>query len=817
MNVSVPAILRKLILITVPFFFAYSVQAQILPSSTPEVDSIAFAKVRARMDSIRQYRPTVGLVLSGGGALGLAHLGVIRCIEELGIPVDVVTGTSMGGLVAGIYALGYKHDQLDSLVRAVNWPVMMSDDIPNKYLGYQLKKYRERFLIRVPWKYDAEDLLARYKRERLADKLAQEAGHGTTDVLKDAVSRMGIGMPDGILFGLNVRNLLSSISVGYQDSLSFSELPIPYASVATDMYAMKPKYWTKGNITSALRSTMAIPFYFRAVREGGEVLVDGGMRDNYPADLAQAMGADIIIGSEIFSKRTIDQLSSPVDLLMRTITLMSSYTMESAKQLITLDIHHNLTGYNMMSFDDKSVDKVINKGYENALEYKESLQVIAAAVSGKEEPKVVHHAPAINLAQAKVRVQDVRFTGIAEGERNKILQKIDFPKDGLYDRRVIERMLNRIYGTNAFEAITYRLEGSGEPYTLVFDCQKGQVNDAAVGIRADSDEFVAAILHLGLGTRRLGGPRLAVDMKLGTNPSLYVDGSYKFKSGIPTFGLTFRNRLINMMTQDGVSGVSDKLFTMAGDLYIADSRMTFGSMKAGLTAEMDPYEHYLSRAEEWKGYDMQSYWLSAFANLKLDTFDDSYFPTKGFSFSLDGRYVFKGYSIDLDPSYEHPVEDLVTPGGQVPGYFSGMASLEGACTFGQWFTIHPKVYLGWYSAKTDYLNPKHVVSVGGFMPNRYSEHQMPFFGLPSANRQCLPVSGMAQLDLRFRLSPKNFFTVRSGAFRNCNAFNEFFSGAPIYAFGAEYARQAIVGPLKISVQWCNVLGVSAYASVGFDF
>ena len=92
------------------------------------------------MDSIRQYRPTVGLVLAGGGARGMAHIGVIRYLEELGIPVDVVTGTSMGGLVGGFYALGYDHFQMDSLVRSISWPVMMSDNIPSRYLSYSSRK-----------------------------------------------------------------------------------------------------------------------------------------------------------------------------------------------------------------------------------------------------------------------------------------------------------------------------------------------------------------------------------------------------------------------------------------------------------------------------------------------------------------------------------------------------------------------------------------------------------------------------------------------------------------------------------------------------
>ena len=120
----------------------------------------------------------------------------------------------------------------------------------------------------------------------------------------------------------------------------------------------------------------------------------------------------------------------------------------------------------------------------------------------------------------------VRFTGITEEEQGRILHHTRYPKDGLYDRAVVERLLNDIYGTNAFESITYHMEGHEEPYTLVFDCQKGQTNDFALGLRADTDETVAVALHYGLGTRRLAGPRMTADLKLGTNPALEIDGCF---------------------------------------------------------------------------------------------------------------------------------------------------------------------------------------------------------------------------------------------------------------------------------------------------
>ena len=801
-------------------------QAQILESANPAADSAAFARVRERMDSIRQYRPTVGLVLAGGGARGLAHLGVIKYLEELGIPVDVVTGTSMGGLVGGLYAMGYTHDQLDSLVRAIDWPVMMSDNIPNTNISYRLRKYRDRFVIRIPFHYDDEDLEERFRRERLVDKLGEEAGHGSNDMLKEAVTKMGIGMPDGYLFGLNVRDMLSSVSVGYQDSLSFAELPIPYACVATDMYTMTPKYWTSGSLPDAMRSTMAIPFYFRAVRTEGAVLLDGGMRNNFPVDLAKEMGADIIIGSEMSVPRQLDELNSPVDLLFQTITLLSRETAGPAREMVDFEVYHELKGYNMLSFDDKSVDDIINQGYQNALANKESFEAVAALVAGKAVPTVRRPAPAVNLAQKKVRVGSIRFEGITQQELRAVLHPKDYPKDMEFDREKVERLLNKIYGSNVFESVTYHLEGREEPYVLVFDCQKGQVNDFAIGVRADTDETVALALHLGLGTRRLMGPRFTADLKLGTNPALTLDFSRKFAKGIPTIGVDFRTRL--MRTNIGWdNSVEERLWSIAADVYLEDSRMTRGTFRVGLTAEMDPYEQYLSYGETWKDWDWKSYWLSAFANFKFDTFDDGYFPTRGVRLTLKGRYNFAGYSIDLDKNYAVLEEDpALTEGGRVPCYISTLASVEAAFSIGNHFTILPKLYAAWYQPfgvnimsylARDYMNMKHTTMLGGFMPDRYTEFQIPFFLWPANTRNSSPYTAMAQLDLRYCFARKNYVSVRSGVLVRGDELRDFAENYKYWAFGAEYARQTPVGPLRLAAQWGRIGGFSVYAAIGFDF
>ena len=789
--------------------------SQILPSATPEADSIAFAKVRARMDSIRRYRPTVGLVLTGGGAKGLAHLGIIKCLEELGIPVDLVTGTSMGGLVGGLYAMGYSPEQLDSLVRDIQWPVMLSDDVPDAFLSYKLRKYRERSLLRIPFDYDDKDLANRIKKERQFEKLAAGSDNGSSDMLSESIKKMGLGLPDGLLYGLNVRNVLSSVSVGYQDSISFADLPIPFSCVATDLYTLAPKYWTSGSITDALRSTMAIPFFFRAVRKNNEILLDGGMRNNYPVDIAREMGADIVIGSDVTTPRELDDLTSATDFVFQTITLLSSSTDAKAKEMLDIEVHHELNGYNMLSFDDKSVDDIIRQGYENTLGSKEALQAIAELVACDTKPEVSHPAPAVNISQTSVRVDTILFRGIQDKERRLILHSKDYSSNGIYDRAKVELLLNKIYGTNAFEAVSYHLEGTSEPYSLVFDCQKGQVSEIAAVIHADTDEYVYAAVNLGLGTRRLSGPRLSIDLKLGSNPALVVDGFLRSRVGIPTIGLVSRTRLINTSYGYGADK-DDKLLKSALDFYLEDTRIRFGSMRVGVTAEMDPYEKYVSTELYWKGWDWKSYWLSTFANLKIDLFDDGYFPTKGFRLAVDGRYVFKGYSIDLDPYYSLPGE-TTTADGKVPGYVVASASLQGAFTFGKSFTVLPGAHFGFMSTDPNLINPYHNVAVGGFVPDRYTEHQIPFFGIPVGYRSCDELLYVLQLDLRYRFLRKNYITARCGFFESQHSFKDLFRTLPFYAVGAEYARQTILGPLRAAAQWNNFSGFNIYASIGFDF
>lgn len=812
-----------LLLICVCLPTVLSAQYRIIaPSVNPTEDSLAVARVRAKMDSIRQYRPTVAVVLGGGGARGMAHLGVLRYLEEMGIPVDMVGGTSMGGLVSGLYSLGFGAEYLDSLVRAIDWTVMMSDKIPDSFQTYKVRRNKERFALTVPFHYDDEDMRSRIAKQTRFNKNYEQSDTRTGDMSQEMMAKIGMGLPDGFLFGYNVRNTLSSVTVGYQDSLAFDQLPVPFFCVATDMLSMNEKNWTAGSLVDAMRSTMAIPGYFRPVRIEGMVLVDGGTRNNFPVDIAKAMGADIVIGSEMPTPRTLADLGGLANLIMQNITLMSVDICEANRKNTDILLQHELKGYTMLSFDSKSVEDIIAQGYAKAVENKEAFEKIAKRVGARPDAPAQKRRQAIDLAKQKVRVGEIRYEGVTEKESQYIISPALLPRDGMYGREEIEGILSALYGTKAFESVTYRVSGAEEPYTLIFDCQKGQTSEAGVGLHVDLDEAIYLGAHLGIGTRRLSGLRFASELKIGQVSQLDLDLSYKPLAQLPVIGVAWKNSYRNFsyridddaqartFSKARYNGVNTRV-----EVYAEDAHMIYGNVRFGAAYDMEPYENYLDDQLHWEGWDLRSRWFSTFASLRYDTFNESYFPTRGFRLKLDTRYVFDGYSIYLEDKGMEAGEHYE---GEVPPYSVGTAHASVALPLGRVVVLQPSVYFGWQTEQPGHMNFIHTLAAGGTLAGRYIDNQIPFFGFSQGFYVCDSFAATAQMDVRFRLNHKNFLTVRGGVFQDKDKLADLVR-APLsaYAFGAEFGQKTIIGPMKIGAQWCNKTGFSVALSVGFDF
>lgn len=285
-------------------------------------------------------RPRIGLVLEGGGARGLAHVGVIRWLEEHHIPVDYVAGTSMGGLVGGMYAAGQSPTDLRALVKATNWNDVLAGQIPYRELSFRRKEDREQYPNRFEFGL-----------------------------------KQGVQFPSGFNAGHQVGLILDRVALPYTDLKSFDDLPIPFRCVATDLVSGQAKVFDRGSLAEALRATMSIPGFFTPVRRNNTLYVDGGLLDNLPVDVARNMGADIVIAIHLRTEAyDAKAAASSFGILSRSVSLLIArnemLSMEKANLVVTADVtNYNLNDYNQF-------EAIEAKGYEAASAQEKMLSML---------------------------------------------------------------------------------------------------------------------------------------------------------------------------------------------------------------------------------------------------------------------------------------------------------------------------------------------------------------------------------------------------------------------------------------------------------
>lgn len=359
-------------------------------------------------------RPKIGLVLAGGGARGLAHIGVIKALEARHIPIDYIAGTSMGALIGGLYAAGLPIDQIEQFVTRVDWEQTFNDDP---------KRYYQSF---------------RRKQQQFGYYIKGEVG------MHDWTFRL----PNGLIQGQKQDVLLESLLLNAAPSENFDKLPIPFRAVATDIATGQSVVLKEGNLSQALRASMSVPGIFAPVKIGKHLLVDGGITDNTPIDVVRKMGADIVIVSDIHDERAQrDKLKSFVDITNQLITGLTLNN--SLQQLSTLTkkdvlICPDLTGFTSTDFDKSTL--FIERGEQAATAHEDALKKLA--LPEPYSPPNEHRSHSLLVKTIELDNQ----TGIANGViLHYIHQKIDQP----LDRTRLETDLSYLYGLGFFKNVSY--------------------------------------------------------------------------------------------------------------------------------------------------------------------------------------------------------------------------------------------------------------------------------------------------------------------------------------------------------------------------
>lgn len=767
----------------------------------PKADSVAVVQMRQRMESIRKHRPTVALVLSGGGAKGAAHIGVIRYIESLGIPVDMVLGTSMGGLIGGLYSLGYTTDQMDTLIRNIDWKWAFSDELSREYISYTDAKYKEKYMISIPFYYEKDYYKMKVADEYRFDPVRRHAAlhigadneHGS-EMFK---SNLLGSLPSGYIYGQNVSNLISSLTIGYQDSLDFKDFPIPYVCVAADMVSGKAKVWHSGKMNTAMRSTMSIPGIFAPVRVDGMVLVDGGLRDNYPTSLAREMGADIIIGVDLSqARKTYLEVNNLGDIIGQGIDMLGRDAFDRNVDVPDVKIKPMLSEYNMMSFNPVSIDTMIVRGYEAAAAQDSLLREVAARTAGKYSP--MPKKPALGMTADSLVIANVDIRGVLPREKELLKDRLHLKYGQKISMDDLDHIVAQIYGTQAYDYVTYELLGKDEPFDLVINCKKGPIHQFGLGVRADTEEIVSVLLNIGLNAHKLHGHMFDLTAKISANPYVNLHWSYDMPK-IPTLNGSVSVRWTDLgLLNFGNNRLSFNYLSAKQELYLSNIKWKQVDVKGGLRNEIVSVRNIKSQMPgDYDSKLLGNDFVSAFIDAGTYTFDDGYFPTRGVDAGLSYTWTFTGF-----PNRFHNFHTLtadakvVIPAGDIFAFIP---------SFNFRFLLGKDIPIPYFNA------------VGGSLASRYVDQQMPFVGVThlSAMKNILTVF---RTDFRFRLARNHYMKAIVNYARDSDSFKDYGKGLGYFGAAAEYSFDTIFGPLSANVHWSNMTGkVGFYISAGYNF
>ena len=744
--------------------------------------------LQAQFDTIRPPRLKVGVVLGGGGAKGAAHIGVLKYIEEMGIPVDYVAGTSMGSIIGGFYALGYTPDELKELISGMNWSEYIGNKIDRPMMSHEMRQRNSTLLLQVPFSHESL-------------------------VSHDPNSKFISQLPSAYVNNSSLINLFNDLCVGYQEEMDFNDLPIPFACVATDMITGEEVVLRSGSMPTAMRASMAIPGVFSPVAIGDKILVDGGLVNNFPADVLREMGADIIIGIEVTSTKdvTANDLKSLPQVFARLLVTSTSAKRIENRAMCDVHIIPDISGFGMLSFTPAAIDTLVGRGYRQAGKFHDQLLSVKKAVdasAGYPVSKKLHAPHAKNLVEDAVLIRSITINNVSNRDSRWLIRKGGLKVGNRYLENDIEHAMKVYRGTGCFDEISYQVKESdsihwnnqlSDAYDLNVNVKPAKPHVFGMGVRYDTEEGAALLLSIGLNEKKFNGSKFNLRAKLSYNPRLNLTYTYS-RSSLANFNLAvnYRNEHFKLM-MDRRDGINLHYYQQKVSGYLSQFHLLNFSTAVGASFSYTSFD-----LTSWdRGiidslFFSQNSLLTPFATVEYDNLDDAYFAKHGVLAHLKGQYHFDTKAFDerwLDISYTF--QSYITPA-------------DGR------LTIIPQVY-GHYISADKYFNLWNLY--GGEIAGRHFEGQMPFIGYAAVDSGGDNMT-VLRCDMRYNFFGKHYLTaiynyLFSWSIMDTQQFLHGLNGA-----GLKYSYNSLLGPISLTAHWAGSEGINhfgAYFSFGYTF
>jgi len=543
-----------------------------------------------------ENRPKIGLVLSGGGAKGIAHIGVLKVLEELGIRPDYIAGTSMGSIVGGLYAIGYSVAELDSITTRMDWSEVLSDNISLYEVSMEEKAHFNNYISEF-----------------------------TFDENK------GLSLPSGLIQGQKVHTKFSSLAWRVAGISDFDDYPIPFRCVATNLLSGKPVVFSEGDLVSALRASMSIPSVFAPVKKDSLLLIDGGVTRNYPVEEVIRMGADIVIGVYVGTKRQIkeDELQSLIDILGHTGFLGGVKDSEEQMKLVDIEIIPDMTKYGSDNFS--KAEGIIEEGKKAAIAMLPKLEALA------ESQKQYEKSPIKTLpSNDSLKFSSIVFRG-NKNTRSELLYDLSSLEPNIwYKPADINRAIERLYGTGYFDKVTYHIVYDEDSlYMLTFNCAEKAKGAIKFAVKYDSYFGPAIRLNMTLKNTILKNDKLFVPVEISPNPYAkvyYQKSMNNFKHfSVFCYGSAEGNEVPFYSNSDTINVRIGKMYQSylsgSAGVSISGNTRNLASIEWQWNYCRQAYKEGLNQQLNLKYQEFQNYKLSV--AYEYNSYDRRYFPNYG--------------------------------------------------------------------------------------------------------------------------------------------------------------------------------------------
>ncbi len=694
-------------------------------------------------------RKKIGLVLSGGGAKGFAHIGVLKVIEKAGIKIDYIAGTSMGAVIGGLYASGYNATQIDSIFKATNFDALLNDYIPRTSKNFYEKRNDEMYAIALPF------------------------------------NKFKVSVPLAISKGLYNYNSLNQLFQTVRSVKNFNKLPIPFSCFATDIETGKAVLLDSGYLPQAILASSAFPTLFSPIEIDGKFLVDGGISDNYPVERIREMGAEIVIGVDVqddLKKR--DKLIEATGILVQITNLQMIENMKGKAKMTDIYIKPEVSQYGVISFDKG--EEIMQIGEKTANEF------LPEMIKYSTNLKPEDYKPLKNISD-EVKLNGISINDLQNYTRAFVIGKLGFNENQTITYDDLRKGIDKINATQNFKFINYKIvKNIDNKEDLFLQLEENEIkNFVKFALHYDGFYKSSVLANLTRKKTLFKNDVSSLDIILGDNFrynfDYYLDNGFYTSFGVKSKFNSFTKNIFTDFNNGqtfqslGISSLNVNYNDLVNQVYVQTVFKQKFSLQLG--AE---FRHINFRTETLRNNQLfeNSDYYSLFGNLKFDSLDNIYFPKKGFSFIGEFQSYF----------------DTNDFNGKINPMCIVKSELTFAKTLFKKATIKLQSEIGFKVGNRELPFLNFIFGGYGFAPNTNFK---PLFGydfisIPSNSF----LKNTATIDYEFYKKnhfnfAANFANIKNNLFRSSTNID-----IPNYSgFAIGYGLETVIGPIELKYSW----------------